>query len=139
MLVCCYFFFSSRRRHTICALVTGVQTCALPISFQRSYAQGFLNEVRFRFAALRKYREQQIASTTGAELVPFDRNKAVRDAMAELKKLPGHKDGKGYRQRIVGEAYERGQQDGRNADIGQDRMGRSEERRGGKEWGRTCR
>src|SRR3546814_7720786 len=35
---CCYlyhigsfFFFSSRRRHTSCALVTGVQTCALPI------------------------------------------------------------------------------------------------------------
>src|SRR3546814_9782179 len=28
------FFFSSRRRHTRCALVTGVQTCALPISFE---------------------------------------------------------------------------------------------------------
>src|SRR3546814_5489861 len=27
----CCFFFSSRRRHTRCALVTGVQTCALPI------------------------------------------------------------------------------------------------------------
>src|SRR3546814_1072351 len=27
------FFFSSRRRHTRCALVTGVQTCALPICF----------------------------------------------------------------------------------------------------------
>src|SRR3546814_6385623 len=27
-----WFFFSSRRRHTSCALVTGVQTCALPIS-----------------------------------------------------------------------------------------------------------
>src|SRR3546814_1187783 len=27
-----FFFFSSRRRHTGCALVTGVQTCALPIS-----------------------------------------------------------------------------------------------------------
>src|SRR3546814_3132202 len=27
------FVFSSRRRHTRCALVTGVQTCALPISF----------------------------------------------------------------------------------------------------------
>src|SRR3546814_12772853 len=26
-----FIFFSSRRRHTICALVTGVQTCALPI------------------------------------------------------------------------------------------------------------
>src|SRR3546814_2919414 len=30
--LCCLFFFSSRRRHTRCALVTGVQTCALPIS-----------------------------------------------------------------------------------------------------------
>src|SRR3546814_6761802 len=29
MFLC--FFFSSRRRHTRCALVTGVQTCALPI------------------------------------------------------------------------------------------------------------
>src|SRR3546814_14211055 len=27
----CFFFFSSRRRHTRCSLVTGVQTCALPI------------------------------------------------------------------------------------------------------------
>src|SRR3546814_5843395 len=30
-LALCCFFFSSRRRHTRCALVTGVQTCALPI------------------------------------------------------------------------------------------------------------
>src|SRR3546814_6223935 len=30
----CFVFFSSRRRHTRCALVTGVQTCALPISFK---------------------------------------------------------------------------------------------------------
>src|SRR3546814_10027171 len=29
------FFFSSRRRHTSCALVTGVQTCALPICRRR--------------------------------------------------------------------------------------------------------
>src|SRR3546814_3405554 len=33
-----YFFFSSRRRHTRCALVTGVQTCALPILRQHRYA-----------------------------------------------------------------------------------------------------
>src|SRR3546814_5735910 len=32
----CSFFFSSRRRHTRCALVTGVQTCALPI-----YSNGY--------------------------------------------------------------------------------------------------
>src|SRR3546814_3793604 len=29
--MCNVFFFTSRRRHTRCALVTGVQTCALPI------------------------------------------------------------------------------------------------------------
>src|SRR3546814_16049171 len=32
-----FFFFASRRRHTRCALVTGVQTCALPI-----YAMGLV-------------------------------------------------------------------------------------------------
>src|SRR3546814_7141243 len=30
-----WFFLSSRRRHTICSVVTGVQTCALPISLER--------------------------------------------------------------------------------------------------------
>src|SRR3546814_5172972 len=38
------FFFSSRRRHTRCALVTGVQTCALPIfepwKHEKSIADG---------------------------------------------------------------------------------------------------
>src|SRR3546814_1681246 len=34
---CVFFFFSSRRRHTRCALVTGVQTCALPISASYQY------------------------------------------------------------------------------------------------------
>src|SRR3546814_9268341 len=29
-----FFFFASRRRHTRCALVTGVQTCALPICWR---------------------------------------------------------------------------------------------------------
>src|SRR3546814_2471774 len=38
MCVCFYiFFFASRRRHTICALVTGVQTCALPILKEDDY------------------------------------------------------------------------------------------------------
>src|SRR3546814_178047 len=34
MVLFIVFFFSSRRRHTRCALVTGVQTCALPISMR---------------------------------------------------------------------------------------------------------
>src|SRR3546814_2716628 len=33
-----FFFFSSRRRHTRCALVTGVQTCALPITPARRWS-----------------------------------------------------------------------------------------------------
>src|SRR3546814_2080152 len=33
------FFFSSRRRHTRCALVTGVQTCALPICMDQAIRQ----------------------------------------------------------------------------------------------------
>src|SRR3546814_18164343 len=35
LCLCFFFFFSSRRRHTRCALVTGVQTCALPICRRR--------------------------------------------------------------------------------------------------------
>src|SRR3546814_5473658 len=34
-----FFFFSSRRRHTRCALVTGVQTCALPIWLGHDYGR----------------------------------------------------------------------------------------------------
>src|SRR3546814_1608513 len=48
----CFFFFSSRRRHTRCALVTGVQTCALPISVHGSRGgQGGRAVRRIRLAA----------------------------------------------------------------------------------------
>src|SRR3546814_9171014 len=40
MYVVCFFFFSSRRRHTRCALVTGVQTCALPILLRVELCDG---------------------------------------------------------------------------------------------------
>src|SRR3546814_6259395 len=39
--VVCFLFFSSRRRQTRCALVTGVQTCALPISFGKPGVYGY--------------------------------------------------------------------------------------------------
>src|SRR3546814_7352373 len=48
------FVFSSRRRHTRCALVTGVQTCALPIYLRERFAgrrQGISDE---RVSALRR-------------------------------------------------------------------------------------
>src|SRR3546814_5010941 len=38
-----FFSFSSRRRHTSCALVTGVQTCALPISVYRREGRSGVN------------------------------------------------------------------------------------------------
>src|SRR3546814_6289316 len=53
--MCCmgiYFFFSSRRRHTRCALVTGVQTCALPI-----YARAIEIEIEQGGAALIRIRD----------------------------------------------------------------------------------
>src|SRR3546814_5645691 len=45
MVLC---FFSSRRRHTRCALVTGVQTCALPIS-KHAQASRFLQQSLYAF------------------------------------------------------------------------------------------
>src|SRR3546814_1154037 len=47
------FVFSSRRRHTRCALVTGVQTCALPIFTveERPYADGDLEGAWYAIAS----------------------------------------------------------------------------------------
>src|SRR3546814_3977618 len=50
-----FFFFSSRRRHTRCALVTGVQTCALPILAAELEAGVAAN--LYRFGASRAYYE----------------------------------------------------------------------------------
>src|SRR3546814_7602138 len=45
MILFVFFFFSSRRRHTRCALVTGVQTCALPIfDYIRHLARAYERE-----------------------------------------------------------------------------------------------
>src|SRR3546814_13067666 len=62
--MCCfcfiYFFFSSRRRHTRCALVTGVQTCALPISVPATQRHAIPGFCRPRPAYARK-RKAQVA------------------------------------------------------------------------------
>src|SRR3546814_7114450 len=49
MITLC-FFFSSRRRHTRCALVTGVQTCALPICVLQRYVLGSYSARRLGLA-----------------------------------------------------------------------------------------
>src|SRR3546814_5623105 len=48
-------FFSSRRRHTGCALVTGVQTCALPISKLRDRGAVDGERITFTSAILPKW------------------------------------------------------------------------------------
>src|SRR3546814_3834638 len=57
--MCVLFFLSSRRRHTSCALVTGVQTCALPISaFVEAYRN--LDEERAYITELKRYFIQKL-------------------------------------------------------------------------------
>src|SRR3546814_867756 len=51
------FFFSSRRRHTRCALVTGVQTCALPISGELAQRLGDQAEAVCRHYLSKGHRE----------------------------------------------------------------------------------
>src|SRR3546814_1657681 len=62
-----FFFFSSRRRHTRCALVTGVQTCALPILTvfpvrSRGYSCPKINLVMHELEPFYKWRDDYIAS-----------------------------------------------------------------------------
>src|SRR3546814_17785780 len=59
-MVCSVFFFSSRRRHTRCALVTGVQTCALPICSDRRACLDALRAARHeRAGGLGLYERRQ--------------------------------------------------------------------------------
>src|SRR3546814_1023889 len=60
----CVFFFSSRRRHTRCALVTGVQTCALPI-----YASGVSRGTLYRYFSSR---EEVLAAVSEFVCVNFE-------------------------------------------------------------------
>src|SRR3546814_3475978 len=62
----CLFFFSSRRRHTSCALVTGVQTCALPISIGGDVLQkGNTSQMIFNVPTLISYLSSVCELRTG--------------------------------------------------------------------------
>src|SRR3546814_1788286 len=68
------FFFSSRRRHTRCALVTGVQTCALPISRKVLDAdqQAALTIARLQFLDAAKQNDIKAALALGAKVLAGD-------------------------------------------------------------------
>src|SRR3546814_4796311 len=57
----CFFFFSSRRRHTRCALVTGVQTCALPI------LDGYVDEMMLRVGLDPSYKRRYPHQFSGGQ------------------------------------------------------------------------
>src|SRR3546814_3868685 len=55
-----FVFFSSRRRHTRCALVTGVQTCALPISVRgKAIGREVINGTAARDIEEQEYRDDR--------------------------------------------------------------------------------
>src|SRR3546814_2136430 len=78
----CFFFFSSRRRHTRCALVTGVQTCALPISFELT-AKRYLNDEWVPIRLRNETWDGWIACEVGRESLKPDREELWADQLPE--------------------------------------------------------
>src|SRR3546814_8909828 len=106
------FFFSSRRRHTRCALGTGVQTCALPICERDQDQHGRADDQR---------EDAEIEDDGAGKRYLADQGNV---AVAEV----GREKGMSVEPRPdAGEGRE------------QQSQGRSEEGRGGKEGVRTCR
>src|SRR3546814_8803650 len=61
------FFFSSRRRHTRCALVTGVQTCALPILLECPQCQRAASNRRGRVVLVEPGLRQHLVAVARSE------------------------------------------------------------------------
>src|SRR3546814_19243609 len=88
-----FFFFSSRRRHTRCALVTGVQTCALPI-----YAEGVADVVGVEFCE----RFGTVAALEQERLAPG----YTREIGGQVARLAG-KDERRIAAELIGRCVER--------------------------------
>src|SRR3546814_4919501 len=96
-MYCCIvfcFFFSSRRRHTRCALVTGVQTCALPISMRETAERAWDNEPEWIWAIedLITIDMQRLREQVGllAESAAENNIAALRDVQTWLERLEHH-------------------------------------------------
>src|SRR3546814_17924874 len=69
------FFFSSRRRHTRCALVTGVQTCALPICEEDLQEVEWLHPFDFV--------DSDMPYLHASDAILLDRDQIAKDALDE--------------------------------------------------------
>src|SRR3546814_6995752 len=73
------FFFSSRRRHTICALVTGVQTCALPIFKEADLIESVDDALQF----ISYYHPMDYIRALG-KAYEAEKSPAAKDAIAQI-------------------------------------------------------
>src|SRR3546814_14636602 len=131
-MVCfCFFFFSSRRRHTRCALVTGVQTCALPIS-ARTNLQLFRQSVKERQRALLEtsLRSLETAALTARSGTSDEARLRQQEADLILRWVDRATKIEPSGQVVISQSDEIG-------DLLLANGERSEERRAGKEWVRT--
>src|SRR3546814_12424631 len=129
-----YFFFSSIRRHTRCALVTGVQTCALPICLIDRLGD------RTAFGI-------HVAKFAGVEDDDLPGSYKDMDFAAYVRAYPLKDDGKIGVVTVAGDIVDGkagpGTAGGKTiADLIHDALAKqdlsTEERRGGKEGGSTC-
>src|SRR3546814_5230707 len=90
------FFFSSRRRHTRCALVTGVQTCALPISRQCNADfewRGQRAEIEARFECFAElFGERVAAAAGGMEALVWNLLVAIEEGMTLERRREAHRE-----------------------------------------------
>src|SRR3546814_8441853 len=80
------FFFSSRRRHTRCALVIGVQTCALPILDAELRGRPFICGKTPTVADMAAYAYIAHAPEGGISLEPYPN---IRAWLKNVEALPG--------------------------------------------------
>src|SRR3546814_5988318 len=108
LMLFCFFFFSSRRRHTRCALVTGVQTCALPISAEPLPKEGVDAPAHARAAQLIGRRRTEIHGDPrrGDRAIPKHENPvfALRKAAGIFTENPGSPFHQRSAERRVGKA-----------------------------------
>src|SRR3546814_4379383 len=92
------FFFSSRRRHTRCALVTGVQTCALPIYTIGDDGRNYIERMQNASARMQKLIDDLLTfsriSRTQEPFEPVDFNKVVHEVLNDLERSEERRVGK---------------------------------------------
>src|SRR3546814_2934082 len=81
------FFFSSRRRHTRCALVTGVQTCALPIFRHTDLSDGVDGQPDLQFRRSDPVGRRRLADDVADQLAGTGRSEEHTSELQSLMRI----------------------------------------------------